>query len=208
MCISGSLSKNYADAKADFDFFIITKARRLWIARTLMHLYKKLTFLRGRQHYYCMNYYIDEEVLLLEDQNIFTAIELKTLLPVSGEHTLQRMFGVNHWIDHWLPFCKFRKQEQADRPNSVLKRLFEWFFNNKRGDRLDDHLMRISTRRWKDKEQKGRKNNKGQLMMLISGKHHARFNPGAFQEKVLELYEQKLKKLNAAYSIPAPVYFF
>jgi len=50
--ISGSLSKNFADEKADIDFFIITKSNRLWIARTLMHLYKKLSFLRGRQHFY------------------------------------------------------------------------------------------------------------------------------------------------------------
>src|SRR5688572_16924359 len=61
--ISGSLSKNFADDKADIDFFIITSANRLWIARTLMHLFKKLSYLAGRQHWFCMNYYVDEESL-------------------------------------------------------------------------------------------------------------------------------------------------
>ncbi|MEI9810645.1 MAG: hypothetical protein WDO16_23755 [Bacteroidota bacterium] len=82
--ISGSLSKMYADEKADIDFFIITKANRLWIARTFMHLFKKLTFLTGRQHLYCMNYYIDEKALKLGEQNIYTAIETVTLLPAGG----------------------------------------------------------------------------------------------------------------------------
>ncbi len=83
--ISGSLSKMYAHEKADFDFFIITKANRLWIARTFMHLFKKLTFLTGKQHYYCMNYYLDEKALKLRDQNIYTAVEAITLIPVSGK---------------------------------------------------------------------------------------------------------------------------
>ncbi|MGZ8553146.1 MAG: nucleotidyltransferase domain-containing protein [Chitinophagaceae bacterium] len=90
--ISGSLSKNFADEKADIDFFVITKANRLWIARTIMHLFKKLTFLTGHQHYFCMNYYIDEEALLIEDQNIFTAMEVATLVPVCGRKTIDSFF--------------------------------------------------------------------------------------------------------------------
>src|SRR5688572_30443736 len=87
VCISGSLSKNFADEKADIDFFIITKTGRLWIARTIMHLFKKITFLTGHQHYFCMNYYIDEKALLIEEQNIFTAIEVATLVPICGKKT-------------------------------------------------------------------------------------------------------------------------
>ena len=44
IAISGSLSKNFADAESDIDLFIITEKNRLWIARTLMHCFKKLTF--------------------------------------------------------------------------------------------------------------------------------------------------------------------
>ncbi|MEQ1678123.1 MAG: hypothetical protein ABL876_15555, partial [Chitinophagaceae bacterium] len=90
--ISGSLSKNFAGQKADIDFFIITSANRLWIARTLMHLYKKLTFLTGRQHLHCMNYYVDEQAFVLEERNVFTATELKTVLPVSGDKDMQSFF--------------------------------------------------------------------------------------------------------------------
>ncbi|MEQ8423353.1 MAG: hypothetical protein RIA63_01495, partial [Cyclobacteriaceae bacterium] len=37
---SGSLSKGYMDDTCDLDFFIITQSNRLWIARTLLVLYK------------------------------------------------------------------------------------------------------------------------------------------------------------------------
>ncbi|MBL4703726.1 MAG: nucleotidyltransferase domain-containing protein [Flavobacteriales bacterium] len=40
VCISGSMSKGYMDREADIDFFIITKPQRLWLARTMLILYK------------------------------------------------------------------------------------------------------------------------------------------------------------------------
>ncbi|HEY6062327.1 MAG TPA: hypothetical protein VIV35_01890, partial [Chitinophagaceae bacterium] len=193
--ISGSLSKNYAGEKADIDFFIITKANRLWIARTLMHLYKKLTFLTGRQHFYCMNYYIDEKALLLEEKNIFTAIEIKTLLPVSGEQTMKSFFATNNWASEWLPACNYRRQEKTDPGVSVFKKIIEWMLGTKAGNQLENYLFNLTQNRWKRKVEKGKRNKKGQAMDLITGKHFARSNPGAFQEKVLALYEQKLAGL-------------
>ncbi len=193
--ISGSLSKNYADENADIDFFIITKANRLWIARTLMHLFKKFTFLTGKQHYYCMNYYIDEKALLLEEKNIFTAIEIKTLLPVSGEQTIKQFFGANKWAAEFLPACHYRSQEKNDPGVSGLKKIPEWMLNGKIGDRLENYFFRLTQSRWRKKVEKGKRNKKGQTMDLITGKHFARSNPGAFQEKVLALYDQKLSGL-------------
>ena len=190
--ISGSLSKNYADEKSDIDFFIITKANRLWIARTIMHAYKKLTFLLGKQHFHCMNYYIDEQAFLLEEQNIFTAIELKTLLPVCGEQVMRNFFETNQWANERLPACPFRSQGGKEPTTSWLKRLAEWLLKGNTGTRLERYLLTITQKRWKRKEQRGQRNKKGIPMGLITGKHFARSNPGAFQEKVLALYEQKI----------------
>jgi hypothetical protein len=193
--ISGSLSKNYADEKADIDFFIITKANRLFTARTLMHLYKKFMFLRGKQHFYCMNYYVDENALLLEDRNIFTAIEIKTLLPVSGDAATRAFFDSNTWVDQWLPACGYRDQSQHDPRRSWFKQFIEWLFRGRAGNFPENYLFRLTRRRWKQKEATGQRNEKGQPMELVTGKHFARSNPGNFQEKLLSLYQQKLAGL-------------
>jgi len=193
--VSGSLSKNYADEKADIDFFVITKANRLWIARTLMHLFKKLTFLGGREHFYCMNYFVDEEALLLSDQNIFTAIELKTLLPVSGNPAVQEFFLSNLWADEWFPECPFRQQSEKPSRYIGLKYFFEWCCNNSLGNRLDNLLQKLTDKRWKRKQARGKRNNKGLMMGLVTDKHFARSNPGAFQEKVLEMYKERIDHL-------------
>lgn len=192
IAISGSLSKNYADEKADIDFFIITKANRLWLARTIMHIYKKLTFFRGHEHYYCMNYYIDEQALVISDRNLFTATEVKTLLPVCGEETMRNFFAENDWSSRWLPACNFRVQSQKDPSSPILKRFTEFVLSNRIGDILDRILLRITTYRWNNKARNKKRNRKGATMALITGPHFAKSNPGAFQEKVLRQYREKM----------------
>ena len=193
--ISGSLSKKYADEKADIDFFIITKTNRLWIARTFMHIFKKFTFLNRRQHFYCMNFYLDETALALEGKNIFTAIEIKTLLPVCGKEVMNDFFKANEWTDELLPTCNFRHQQKAEPESSWIKNCLEWIFDNKMTGRLDNWLMEITTKRWKKKEQRGMRNNKGQTMCMVTGKHFSWMNPESFNEKVLSLYDEKLYSL-------------
>lgn len=198
--VSGSLSKNFADQKADIDFFIITSPDRLWIARTIMHLYKKLTFLTGRQHYYCMNYYINEKAFELEERNIFTAIEIKTLVPVCGEKEMQAFFVANQWTDEWLPACIHKTQQSKEPGRSWMKRLGEWLFGGTKSRRLDDYLLATTARRWEKKEARGMKNNKGERMGLITNKDFAKSNPGDFQEKVLSMYQQRVENLLEKYN--------
>src|SRR5450755_717443 len=76
VAVSGSLSKYFADENADIDFFIITAANRLWIARTLLHIFKKFTFIFNMQDLFCMNYFVDEAEPCIIEKNIYTAIEI------------------------------------------------------------------------------------------------------------------------------------
>ncbi|RYD92485.1 MAG: nucleotidyltransferase domain-containing protein, partial [Sphingobacteriales bacterium] len=84
VAVSGSLSKNYADEASDIDLFIITAPNRLWLARTLLHGLKKISFLAGRERYFCMNYFIDAAGLEIREKNIYTATEVATLIPLQG----------------------------------------------------------------------------------------------------------------------------
>ncbi len=200
VCISGSLSKRCADEKADIDYFIITRADRLWIARTFMHLFKKLTFLIGHEHRYCMNYYIDEEALEIKEKNIFTATELLTLMPASGNGGLTRFFNANEWATTWYPQYRHRQRTAATtQKTSLLKRFVEWLLDNRMGNRLDDYLRNLTARRWKIKEQRGDLSIKGLKMSLQSGKHYSRPNPENFQQKVLHRYNNKVKELVATH---------
>jgi hypothetical protein len=194
--ISGSLSKNFADKNTDIDFFIITHSNRLWIARTLMHLFKKLTFITGHQHWYCMNYYIDEEAMQIEEQNIFTAIELITLIPVCGNGTMHKFYHENNWIADYFPHQKVSRQSILACRSGLFKRIVERLLNNRLGNAIDNMLMRITARRWNKKEQQHKTNDHGDRVGLYTGKHFARPNPHFFQKQVLESFEKKLIEQN------------
>ncbi len=191
VAISGSLSKNFADEKGDIDFFVLTKANRLWISRSFMHVFKKLTYLFGMQHSFCMNYYLDETALEIKEKNIYTATEVKTLLPLAGSKTVSEFFETNDWSDQWLPnFYPSAAQVKDNR--SMLKKFVEWLLNNKLGDKLDSYLYSLTTNRWVKKELAGKKNMKGRTMSLLTGKNFAKSNPDYYQEKILEQYHSKL----------------
>jgi len=195
--ISGSLSKRYADEDSDIAYFIITRRNRLWIARTLMHLFKKWSFLRGRQHWYCMNYFVDEEALEIEEKNIFTATELITLLPACGNGGLVRFFDANNWVSSFLPYYKHRiAVTPPNPPAGFWKRALENLLDNRAGDRLDDLFRRLTTKRWDKKERRGALDGKGHRMSLKTGKHCSRPNPEMLQRRILDQYEQKLNELD------------
>jgi hypothetical protein len=193
VCVSGSLSKRCADEKADIDYFIITSANRVWVARTLMHLFKKLTFLIGHQHRFCMNYYVDENALEIREKNIFTATELFTLLPMSGDQGLDKFFHANDWAAEYFPGYRERSRKaQETRPASFVKRLFERLLSNRLGNRLENKLRRITDRRWRQKTEQQRRNMNGDVLTLQCGKHYSRPNPEIFQQKVLTRYHSRL----------------
>jgi hypothetical protein len=194
VAISGSLSKNFADDKGDIDFFILTKSDRLWIARTFMHLFKKLTYIFGREHSFCMNYYLDETALEIQEKNIYTAMEIKTLVPVSGSAAIAVFFESNQWTSSLLPNLPTPGEGISDN-RSIFKAFFEWLFDNRLGNKLDNYLFRLTTRRWLKKEISGKKNMKGRVMNLLTSRHYARSNPDFYQERIIGKYNAKVSEL-------------
>lgn len=144
--ISGSLSKGYADEKTDFDFFIVTAANTLWICRTMLHIVKKLSYLVGKQHNLCMNYFIDEQRLELEEKNIFTQIELSTLIPV-----------YNHGMYRSLLFSNRKNLpnlvhlELGPDPDEDQVRLMERRPKNTFWKPVNLWLMKLTDNRWRKK---------------------------------------------------------
>lgn len=199
--ISGSLSKNFASKTADIDFFIITRSNRLWIARTLLHMLKKLAILVRMEHSLCMNYFIDEEALMVEERNIFTATEVFSLMPVRGTGTLHRFYSANMWTRHFFPsFTTIHNNlfTGNDR-RGLFKRCMESMFNNTAGNRLERYLMQLTTSRWQRKESEKRMNINGRRMGLRTGPHYSKPNPQFFQQPLLEKFDIKLKQAEANY---------
>ncbi|MGN6567711.1 MAG: hypothetical protein ACTHJ0_07150 [Flavipsychrobacter sp.] len=151
--ISGSISKGYAEAKSDLDFFIITERNRLWICRTLLHLFKKLTFIVGAQHRFCMNYFIDTAALALEERNIFTATELTSMIPLHGSICYKQFNAANNWTNSYFPngYMPFILTGGIDDSKSISKGIWEKFINLLNPRTINKRLMQITDKRWQSK---------------------------------------------------------
>ena len=195
IAVSGSLSKNFADEKTDIDFFIVTAANRLWIARTFMHLYKKLTFLTGRQHWFCMNYYVDEAGLEITEKNIFTAMEIVTLVPMQGKSSLDNFISENNWVKKYFPVNCSAVDHVPEIKRGIFRKLIEKILGGKTGEALEKRLMNITGRRWQKKTERHQLNSKGICMSMIVGRHFSKPDPRNFQDKVVERYHAKVQQL-------------
>ena len=195
VAISGSLSKNFADENSDIDFFIITAKNRLWIARTLMHCFKKFTFLANKQHYFCMNYYIDEQELQIREKNIYTAIEIATLIPLHGDIAFEQFYIANAWMRDYLPNkCMWLTTAKSVK-TTFFKRFTEILFSSRAGNLIDSCLMKITAKRWLKKEKVKKLNNRGIIMAMDAGKHYAKPDPKNFQNKLLLRYNTKVSQI-------------
>ncbi len=193
--ISGSLSKNFANDESDIDYFIVTKANRLWITRTFMHLFKKLTFLAGKQHYFCMNYYVDEEGLAIQERNLFTAVEVATLIPVCGNGSMEGFFEANAWVENYYPNYVIDSESRKNIKHSLIKRSLEFLIDLLPVQWIDNLLMKITTRRWKLKEEEHRLNSCGRRLGLQTNQQFSKPNPEHMQRQILELFDKKYKEM-------------
>ena len=195
LALSGSLSKNFADENTDIDFFIIAKTNRLWIARTIMHMFYKLALLVGKERWFCMNYYVDEAGMEIAEKNIFTAMEIITLIPMEGLSRVNNFMHSNKWVEHYFPGYRAKDTLAQEIKKGGLRSFTEMLFNGKFGEATDNWLMKMTAKRWKKKEDKLNVNAKGICMGMLAGKHFAKPDPKNFQYKILDEYDSKVDQI-------------
>jgi len=190
--ISGSLSKNYANEKTDIDFFICTKPQKVWIARTSLHLFKKLTFLFGEQHSFCMNYFIDYNHREIEEKNIYTAIELVTLMShKSDEMKLKSLLACNPWIKNFLPNY-YDELTYANIPVSYESTFYNLIFNNFIFNYTNQVLMNITDFWWRKKWNRKLFPMEDYDLAFKTRLYVSKNHPGNYQKKVLEYYKKPI----------------
>jgi len=190
--ISGSMSKGCLASDGDIDFFIITAPGRLWVARTLLVLYKKLFLLNSRKDF-CVNYFLDTEHLTVEDRNRFTAMEVVTLLPMYGNGTTEAFFERNAWAFSMYPRTAPSRSRELSIGNGRTKSWWERRLNGRFGDLLDAWSMQLTWHfwKWKFSELDPRAFDLALRTRTYVSKHH----PRNFQQRVLDGFEVRMKAL-------------
>lgn len=196
--ISGSLSKGYYDNESDIDFFVITKPNKLWICRTLLMLYKKI-FLFNSRKYFCVNYFISSNQMEIEEQNRFTATELKTMIPMQGKTVFVQFYQNNNWVNRY--FSKFEPEIHTvpELQKPVFSKAVEIVFDTRFGTITDALFKTITLKKWKAKFHY--LNEEDFKIALKTTKNISKHHPSNFQKKVILSLNTKLEEVQSKYNV-------
>lgn len=189
--ISGSLSKNYADERSDADFFVITDYKRLWIVRSLFFLFKKIILFNNNK-YFCFNYMIDTSCLKIEEQSQYTAVEIVTLMPMSGHQYCKKFLEENTWVSNFFPNHSTALEDNLKSfHKNLLTQFFEFFLNNKVGDNLNEYLMKM-TNNWWDIKFKDRDVPKDNRFFLGGNSHYSKEHDKDHYPRIMESFKKRI----------------
>lgn len=193
--VSGSLSKDYMDAKSDIDFFIITTPSRLWTCRTLLTLFKKVFLLNQKKHF-CINYFIDTQHLEIPDKNQFTATEINFLLPLYGKKTCAAFFDANSWVRSYYHQPGYLRTTTAPLVKKTLQLKTENWLHRPIFDGLENWCLRM-TQEYRKRKFKKQLSQQFEVNMRSKegvSKHH----PTGFQFKVMKAFEERCEAIDQA----------
>lgn len=197
--VTGSLSKNSSDPTSDLDFMLITAKNRLWISRTLLMLFKKIFFLNSYK-FFCINYFITEDNLVITERNIFTATEIATIKATYNTELLNEFIRQNNWVKEYFPnyvLCDPMLHSSGCKANnrkSKFQRSIEFFIPGKIAAAIDNRLMCMTRKHWKKKYPQLPASERNH--MFKSTENVSKTHPGNMQKKILGMYSQKLADHN------------
>lgn len=196
VAVSGSLSKGYFDDESDFDFFVITKTKKVWISRLFLAIYKRL-FLKNSYKEFCVNYFVSTSTLEIEEKNRFTATEIATVIPLYGKTEFSNFYNANKWIEDYFPNIELQKKN--DTVKEIKKPFFtktiQFIFDNFLGTLINYLIMKYVSKCWKTRY-KTKVNRPYKSKNEIS-KHH----PENFQHQVLIKINEKYNFLEKKHGI-------
>ncbi len=193
--LSGELSKLVSGKDGDIDFMIITAHNRLWICRTLLILFKKI-FLLNSKKYFCLNYFVAENNLVLREQNIYTATEVAHLKPMYNVELFKQYINANNWLFNFFPSFSLSRMniQKTNNRKSIVQKIWEKLFPEKFALKLDHWLMKRTENIWKSRYPEFDKETRDRIFKCQPNESRAFVRN--FEKNFFERYNAALKKFN------------
>ncbi|MEW6400942.1 MAG: hypothetical protein AB1649_04030 [Chloroflexota bacterium] len=141
VALTGSLALRNCDETADYDFMLVAKTGRVWLARAFALLLNRIAHLFDET--LCPNLIVSESALEWTARNLYIAREMCQMIPLSGEGVYNALRIANRWVNEFLPnnmesnSLLLDRQEQAP----ALQSLLEFPLRGSLGDLLESWEM-------------------------------------------------------------------
>lgn len=100
--VTGGLSKQSAQAGGDVDYLLLIEPGWVWTTKSALQVLRRALPERTR-NLFCTNYLLDTDHLLVDDRNLFTAMELATAVPLYGPEACSEFLKTNAWAAALVP---------------------------------------------------------------------------------------------------------
>ncbi len=133
---TGSLAMKNGEQGSDWDMFVVLRAGKIWMGRTVLTLF--LHAIGKRRHgrkindRACLNYFVTDENLEIATKDLFSAHEYRFLIPLLSFPLFQIFEIKNRWIKHYKPnfaltllpcLWLVRETTRAQRVRTALERI-------------------------------------------------------------------------------------
>lgn len=190
--LSGSISKNVMHEESDVDYFILSNHERVWISMLILKLYKKFA-LRKRSEFFCLNYFVSDQAMEIEEQSMFTAVEIATLHAVRETDLKESLIKQNSWVKEILPNHPFHCQSPSipRGQKATAIRLLEKTLSGRLGDLVDRFIRRFIEwfNRAKFRQFKGHPDWE---LMFRTHRNQAKFHSKNHHRKIINLHQERL----------------
>ncbi|MCS6835161.1 MAG: hypothetical protein NZ750_03980 [Anaerolineae bacterium] len=185
VALTGALAmRNPAHPRDDYDFFLITAPRRVWLARLCAVVLVRLARLRGV--HLCPNYLLAQDDLAQARRDLYMAHEVVQMIPLYGREYYERMLAENDWTQDFMPNAQQRTQAYLSEVDGRLKAWLERMLAGRLGDGLE---------RWEQRRKQRR------LTRLLSHESDARLDSSSVKghfvdhgQRVLAAYRERLQR--------------
>jgi len=192
--ISGALAMENADKNDDIDLLVVTAKKRLWLTRVLTVFLTELLGRRRRPkdkqvtNKICLNMFLAENCLTVpkNEQDLFSAHEVVQFkLLWERDNCYQKFLRANLWVKNYLAnsldikldIKKLKDEDiKGEKKNNFLISQFLNF--------LELIAYKIQTAYMSSKRTRE-----------VVGPQRARFHPQDCRERILEKYQEKLRKI-------------
>lgn len=176
VALSGSEALNNSKEGSDIDLLVLTEKNRIWLARLFITFYFQILGVRRHgnlvQNRFCLNHYVEKNKKISNDQNLYTAIEYISLIPLFGADEIYKFQSENlAWIKNYLLQPSITKYKTA--PSSVFKKSLEWTLSGSVGNLLEKALGKIQMNKIKTED------------YITVEKDELSFHPGSKAQQVL-----------------------
>lgn len=137
---TGSLAMKHGGRGSDWDMFVVLRAGRIWMGRTVLtgflHLIGKRRHGRNISNRACLNYFVTDDSLEIATKDLYSAHEYRYLIPLLSFPLFQIFELKNRWIREYQPNFSttvlpsrflVREQRFGKQVRDVLERLLDRF---------------------------------------------------------------------------------